>query len=140
MEYFIIIWWPSVSKIVQKHRGTRFSRCSCHCKTVSNSVCLSEGATVTKGGRAGPPAFVFVYMCLYLCICVCICVYVFVFVFVYMCLYLCICVCICVYVFVFVFVYMCLYLCICVCCCECECVCAGGISAAYLHVTSSILS
>ncbi len=28
---------------------TRFSHCSCHSKTVSNSVCLSEGATVTKG-------------------------------------------------------------------------------------------
>ncbi len=52
MEYLIPIWWPSVSKIVQKHRGTRFSHCSCHCKTVSNSVCLSEGATVTKGGEA----------------------------------------------------------------------------------------
>ncbi len=52
MEYLIPIWWPSVSKIVQKHRGTRVSHCSCHCKTVSNSVCLSEGATVTKGGGA----------------------------------------------------------------------------------------
>ncbi len=49
MEYLISIWWPSVSKIVQKH-GTGFSQCSCHCKTVSNFVCLSEGATVTKGG------------------------------------------------------------------------------------------
>ncbi len=49
MEYLIPIWWPSVSKIVQKHRGTRFSHCSCHCKTVSNSLCLSEGATVTRG-------------------------------------------------------------------------------------------
>ncbi len=28
---------------------TRFSHCSCHSRTVSNSVCLSEGATVTKG-------------------------------------------------------------------------------------------
>ncbi len=52
MEYLIPIWWPSVSKIVQKHNGTWFSHCSCHCKTVSNSVCLSEGATVTKGGGA----------------------------------------------------------------------------------------
>ncbi len=33
MEYLIPIWWPSVSKIVQKHRGTRFSHCSCHCNT-----------------------------------------------------------------------------------------------------------
>ncbi len=49
MEYLIPIWWPSVYKIVQKHRGIRFSHCSCHCETVSNSVCLSEGATVTKG-------------------------------------------------------------------------------------------
>ncbi len=39
-----------MSKIVQKHCGTRFSHCSSHCKTVSNSVCLSEGVTVTKGG------------------------------------------------------------------------------------------
>ncbi len=54
MEYLIPIWWPSVSKIVQKLRGTRFSRCSSHWKTVSNSVCLSEGATVTKGGRGLP--------------------------------------------------------------------------------------
>ncbi len=54
MEYFIPNWWPSVSKIVQKHHGTRFSHCSCHCKTVSNSVCLSEGATVTKGGWGLP--------------------------------------------------------------------------------------
>ncbi len=43
-----------MSKIVQKDRGTRFSHCSSHCKTVSNSVCLSEGATVTKGGRGLP--------------------------------------------------------------------------------------
>ncbi len=42
MEYLIPIWWPSVSKIVQKHRGTSFSHCSCHCKTVSNSVCPRE--------------------------------------------------------------------------------------------------
>ncbi len=34
---------------MQKHNGARFSHCSCHCKTVSNSICLSEGATVTKG-------------------------------------------------------------------------------------------
>ncbi len=52
MEYSIPICWPSVSTIVQKHRGTRFSPCSCHCKTASNSVCLSERATVTKGGGA----------------------------------------------------------------------------------------
>ncbi len=51
MEYLIAIWLPSVSKIVQKQRGTRFLHCSCHCKTVSNSVCLSEGATVTKGAE-----------------------------------------------------------------------------------------
>ncbi len=50
MEYLVPIWWPSVSKIVQKHYGTRFSHCCSHCKTVSNSVCLSEGATITKGG------------------------------------------------------------------------------------------
>ncbi len=52
MDYFISIWWPSVTEIMQKHSGTRFSHCSCHCKTVSSSVCLSEGATVTKGGGA----------------------------------------------------------------------------------------
>ncbi len=49
MEYLIPIWWPSVSRIVQKYHGTRFSHCSCHCKTVSKSICLSKGATVTKG-------------------------------------------------------------------------------------------
>ncbi len=38
MEYLIPIWWPSVSKIVQKHRRTRFSHCRCHCKTVSNCL------------------------------------------------------------------------------------------------------
>ncbi len=54
MEYLVPIWWPSVSKIVQKHYGTRFSHCCSHCKTVSNSVCLSEGATITKGGRGLP--------------------------------------------------------------------------------------
>ncbi len=32
MEYLIPIWWPYVSKIVQKLRGPRFSHCSCHCK------------------------------------------------------------------------------------------------------------
>ncbi len=53
-EYLIPIWWPSVSKIVQKHCGTRISHCSFHCKTVSNYFCLSEGATVTKGGRGLP--------------------------------------------------------------------------------------
>ncbi len=37
MEYLIPIWWPSVSKIVQKHRGTKFSHCSYYCKTASNS-------------------------------------------------------------------------------------------------------
>ncbi len=42
MEYLIPIWWPSLSKIVQKHRGPRFSHCRCHCKTVSNSVCPRE--------------------------------------------------------------------------------------------------
>ncbi len=52
MEYLIPIWWPFVSKIVQKQHGPRFSHCSCHCKAVSNSVCLSERATVTKGGGA----------------------------------------------------------------------------------------
>ncbi len=34
-------------KIVQKHRGTRFSHCSCHCKTVTHSK-----LTVSKGGVA----------------------------------------------------------------------------------------
>ncbi len=45
MEYLIAIWWPCVQNCAKTH-------CSCHCKTVSNSVCLSEGATVTKGGGA----------------------------------------------------------------------------------------
>ncbi len=48
MEYLIPIWRPSVSKIVQKHHGTRFSHRSCHCK----QLFLSEGATVTEGGGA----------------------------------------------------------------------------------------
>ncbi len=38
-----------MSKIVQRHCGTRFSHCSSHCKTVNNSFYLSEGETVTKG-------------------------------------------------------------------------------------------
>ncbi len=38
-----------MSKIEQKHCGTKFSHCSCHCMTVSISVCLTEGATVTRG-------------------------------------------------------------------------------------------
>ncbi len=54
MEYLISIWWPSVSKIVQKHPGTRSSHCSYHFKTASNPVCLSEGATVTTGGGGLP--------------------------------------------------------------------------------------
>ncbi len=37
-----------------KHRGTWFSHSSCNCKTASNSVCLSEGATVTKRGQGLP--------------------------------------------------------------------------------------
>ncbi len=49
MEYLISIWWHFVSKIVQKHCGTRFSLYSSHRKTVSSSVCLSEGAPITKG-------------------------------------------------------------------------------------------
>ncbi len=31
-----------MSKIVQKHHGTRFSNCSCHCEQLRLFVCLRE--------------------------------------------------------------------------------------------------
>ncbi len=43
MEYVIPICWPSVSKIVRKHRGTRFH---------TADVIVRQGATVNKVGGA----------------------------------------------------------------------------------------
>ncbi len=36
-------------KLFKKIVGQGFHTDSCHCKRVSSSICLSEGATVTKG-------------------------------------------------------------------------------------------
>ncbi len=66
MEYLIPIWWPSVFKIVQEHCETRFSHCSCLCKS-EQVASLSEGATVTKGvgltNRLITEAFLVVHHC-----------------------------------------------------------------------------
>ncbi len=52
MEYLIPIWWTSVSKIVQKHCGTRFSHCSGQCKQLHLFI---RGSKVTKCGGRGLP-------------------------------------------------------------------------------------
>ncbi len=53
MEYLIPIWWHSVSKIVQKHSWEGFHTAAVIVrKWATPFVCLSEGATVTKGGGA----------------------------------------------------------------------------------------